>query len=190
MVVMRNVGAEKNLEFGDQPDRYVITTEKDRSNEYGNRCGILSWAYDEEKGMFLVKRGNGAVEYYSHSNAFESWTTVDLRELSRAPYHDQTTSLHCKIGWNFYNRLHQQSKVNFKDMKLAKSFLLEHEDALDPATNKPFMTVIVEQTCVLCTRRCRDHFDINTIDFHSIFYIYSCFSATSLGVVISDCVVF
>ncbi|KAJ0575583.1 hypothetical protein HanIR_Chr05g0214381 [Helianthus annuus] len=28
MVVMRNVGAERNLQFGDQPDRYVITTEK------------------------------------------------------------------------------------------------------------------------------------------------------------------
>ncbi|KAM0000678.1 hypothetical protein Hdeb2414_s0012g00384611 [Helianthus debilis subsp. tardiflorus] len=92
--------------------------------------------------MLLVKRGNGAVKYYSHSDAFESWTVVDLRELSRAPYHDQTTSLHYKIGWNFYNRLQQQDKVNFNDMKLAESFLLEYEDVLDPSTNKPFTTVI------------------------------------------------
>ncbi|KAJ0781603.1 hypothetical protein HanPI659440_Chr06g0251131 [Helianthus annuus] len=95
MVVMRNVGAERNLEFGDQPDRYVITTEKDRLDEY--RSGLI-WAYNEEKGMFIVKRGNGEVEYYDHSEAFESWTAVDLRELSRASYHDQTTSLNCKIG--------------------------------------------------------------------------------------------
>ncbi|MFS7913762.1 hypothetical protein Hanom_Chr02g00145481 [Helianthus anomalus] len=86
--------------------------------------------------------GNGAVEYYSHSNAFKSWTTVDLRELSRAPYHDQTTSLHYKIGWNFYNRLQQQVKVNFKDMKLVESFLLEHEDVLNHSTNKPFTIVM------------------------------------------------
>ncbi|MFS8001979.1 hypothetical protein Hanom_Chr13g01196681 [Helianthus anomalus] len=49
MVLMRNVGAERNLEFGDKPDRYVITTEKDRFDEYGNMSGILSWAYNEEK---------------------------------------------------------------------------------------------------------------------------------------------
>ncbi|KAJ0735218.1 hypothetical protein HanPI659440_Chr11g0429621 [Helianthus annuus] len=96
--------------------------------------------------MFLVKIGNGAVKYYSHSDAFELWTTVDLRELSRAPYHDQTTSLHCKIGWNFFNKLQQQAKVNFKDMKLAKSILLEHEGVLDPATNKPFKTVMWHAT--------------------------------------------
>ncbi|KAF5788718.1 hypothetical protein HanXRQr2_Chr09g0362351 [Helianthus annuus] len=35
MVVMRNVGAERNLEFGDKPDRYVITTEKKISMETG-----------------------------------------------------------------------------------------------------------------------------------------------------------
>ncbi|KAM0041767.1 hypothetical protein Hdeb2414_s0011g00370141 [Helianthus debilis subsp. tardiflorus] len=138
MVVMRNVGAEKNFEFGDEPDTYVVTIEKDRFDEYGNRFGILSWAYNEDKGMFLVKRCNGAVEYYSHSDAFKSRTAVGLRELSRAPYHDQNTSLHCKIGWNLYNRLQQQAKVNFKDMKLAEAFLLEHEDVLDPATNKPY----------------------------------------------------
>ncbi|MFS7933961.1 hypothetical protein Hanom_Chr05g00385921 [Helianthus anomalus] len=37
MVVMRNVGAERDLQFGDKPDRYVITTEKDK---HGNRSGI------------------------------------------------------------------------------------------------------------------------------------------------------
>ncbi|MFS7962227.1 hypothetical protein Hanom_Chr08g00724191 [Helianthus anomalus] len=142
MVVMRNVGAEKNLKFRDQPDRYVVTTEMDRFEEYGNMFGIVSWEYNEEKDMFLVKRGNGAVEYYIHSDAFESSTVVDLRELTRDPYHDQTTSLHYKIGWNFFNRLQQQAKVNFKYMNLAESFLLEHEDILDPAINKLFMTVM------------------------------------------------
>ncbi|KAM0006465.1 hypothetical protein Hdeb2414_s0172g00822361 [Helianthus debilis subsp. tardiflorus] len=92
--------------------------------------------------MFIVKRGNGEVEYYDHSEAFESSMTVDLRELSHASYHDQTTSLNWKIGWNFYNRLQQQAKVNFKDMKLAESILLEHDDVLDPVTNKPFTTVM------------------------------------------------
>ncbi|MFS7913018.1 hypothetical protein Hanom_Chr02g00136701 [Helianthus anomalus] len=88
MMVMRNVSAERNLEFGDKPNRYVITTEKHRFDEYRNRSGTLSWAYNDEKGMFIVKRKNGECEYYDHSDAFESWTTVDLRELSNACFHN------------------------------------------------------------------------------------------------------
>ncbi|MFS7929827.1 hypothetical protein Hanom_Chr04g00336991 [Helianthus anomalus] len=52
--------------------------------------------------MFLVKRMNGKIEYYNNSSAFESWTTVDLRELRRDPYHDHCRDHNCKIGWSFY----------------------------------------------------------------------------------------
>ncbi|MFS7967575.1 hypothetical protein Hanom_Chr09g00787321 [Helianthus anomalus] len=58
-------------------------------DRYGNRTGIRSWAYNDEKGLFLVTRNNGIVEYYNSASAFESWTAVDLRELSQASYHDQ-----------------------------------------------------------------------------------------------------
>ncbi|MFS7913103.1 hypothetical protein Hanom_Chr02g00137921 [Helianthus anomalus] len=69
-MVMRNVGAERDLQFGDRPDRHVITTEKDK---HGNRSGIHSWAYNDEKGIFIVLRKNEDVEYYDNSAAFESW---------------------------------------------------------------------------------------------------------------------
>ncbi|KAJ0745779.1 hypothetical protein HanOQP8_Chr05g0170111 [Helianthus annuus] len=100
MMVMRNVGAERDLQFGDKPDRYVITTKKDK---HGHMSGIHSWAYNDEKGMFIVKSKNGDVEYYDNSAAFESQTAVDLRELSNAGYHDQIKNPNCKIGWNFFN---------------------------------------------------------------------------------------
>ncbi|KAM0061515.1 hypothetical protein Hdeb2414_s0004g00137011 [Helianthus debilis subsp. tardiflorus] len=138
MVVMRNVGAERNLQFGDQPDRYVITTEKDKR---GNRSGITSWAYNDEKGMFIVLRKNVEAEYYDNSDAFESWTVVDLRELSKAGFHDQTKNPNCKIGWNFFNKLQQQARVNFRNMKLAQSTIEEDEEVLDPATGKPYKIV-------------------------------------------------
>ncbi|MFS7937307.1 hypothetical protein Hanom_Chr05g00426071 [Helianthus anomalus] len=99
ITVMRNVGAERDLQFSDRPDRYGITTEKDKH--------------------FIVKRKNGDVEYYYNSAAFESWTVVDLRELSNEEYHDHCKNPNCKIGFNFFNRLQQQARVNFKDMKLA-----------------------------------------------------------------------
>ncbi|MFS7986764.1 hypothetical protein Hanom_Chr11g01014121 [Helianthus anomalus] len=104
MVVMRNVGAERNLQFGDKPDRYVITTEKSKK---GNRSGIRSWAYNDEKEMFIVLRKNGEVEYYANSDAFNSWTPVDLRELSNAGFHDQVKNPNCKTGVNFFNKLQQ-----------------------------------------------------------------------------------
>ncbi|KAL9993450.1 hypothetical protein Hdeb2414_s0006g00218021 [Helianthus debilis subsp. tardiflorus] len=136
-VIMRNVRAERNFGFQNQPDRYVITTQNDRFDVYDNMYGIVSWAYNDEKGMFLVKRKNGAVEDYNNADAFKSWTTLDLRELSQDSYHDQCRDHNCQIGWNFFNKLKQRAKVNFRDMKLAQLFVVEHEDVLDPSTNKP-----------------------------------------------------
>ncbi|MFS7951433.1 hypothetical protein Hanom_Chr07g00595121 [Helianthus anomalus] len=138
MVAMRNVAAERNLQFGDKPDRYVITSEKSKK---GNRSGIRSWEYNDEKEMFIVLRKNGDVEYYANSEAFNSWTPVDLRELSNAGFHDQVKNPNCKIGVNFYNKLQQQAKVNFKYMKLAESSIEEDEEVLDPATGKPYRIV-------------------------------------------------
>ncbi|MFS8023627.1 hypothetical protein Hanom_Chr16g01453631 [Helianthus anomalus] len=108
--------------------RYVITTEK---SKHGNRSGITSWAYNDEKGIFIVLRKNRGVEYYDNSEAFESWTVVDLREISKAGYHDQTKNPNCKIGWNFFNRPQQQARVNFRDMKLTQSTIEEDEELPD-----------------------------------------------------------
>ncbi|MFS7894604.1 hypothetical protein Hanom_Chr00s001874g01688661 [Helianthus anomalus] len=47
----------------------------------------------------------------------------------------------CKIGWNFFNKLQQQARVNFKDMKLAQSIVEEDEEVVDPAIGKPYKTV-------------------------------------------------
>ncbi|KAJ0848090.1 hypothetical protein HanRHA438_Chr13g0585391 [Helianthus annuus] len=91
--------------------------------------------------MFIVLRKNGEVEYYANSDAFNSWTPVDLRELSNAGFHDQVKNPNCKIGVNFFNKLQQQARVNFRDMKLAESTIEEDEEVLDPATGKPYKIV-------------------------------------------------
>ncbi|KAM0070945.1 hypothetical protein Hdeb2414_s0001g00019201 [Helianthus debilis subsp. tardiflorus] len=91
--------------------------------------------------MFIVLRKNGDVEYYANSKAFNSWTPVDLRELSNAGFHDQIKNPNCKIGVNFFNRLQQQARVSFKDMKLTQSTIEEDEEVLDPATRKLYKIV-------------------------------------------------
>ncbi|KAM0040084.1 hypothetical protein Hdeb2414_s0012g00389671 [Helianthus debilis subsp. tardiflorus] len=88
-VIMRNVGSEKDSGFQDLPDRYVVTTGKDRYDRYGNRTGIKSWAYNDEKGLFLVTRNNGKEGYYNSASSFQPWTAVDHHKLSWASYHDQ-----------------------------------------------------------------------------------------------------
>ncbi|MFS7918109.1 hypothetical protein Hanom_Chr03g00197001 [Helianthus anomalus] len=112
-----------------------------KDDKHGNRFGIHNWAYNDEKGMFIVKRRNGDCEYYDNSASFESWTVVDLRELSNAGFHNQTKNPNCKIGWNFFNKLQQQARVNSKDMKLAESTIEEDEEVLDPAPGKPYKSV-------------------------------------------------
>ncbi|KAM0019839.1 hypothetical protein Hdeb2414_s0025g00660381 [Helianthus debilis subsp. tardiflorus] len=39
-VIMKNVGAERNFGFLDQPNRYMVTTEKDRFDVYCNRLEL------------------------------------------------------------------------------------------------------------------------------------------------------
>ncbi|MFS7914528.1 hypothetical protein Hanom_Chr02g00154511 [Helianthus anomalus] len=85
MVVIRNLGAERDLQFGDKPDR----------SERVKQCTL----------------------------------------------HNQTKNPNCKIGWNFFNKLQQHARVNFKDMKLAQSIVQEDEEVMDPAAGKPYKTV-------------------------------------------------
>ncbi|KAJ0589636.1 hypothetical protein HanPSC8_Chr04g0168551 [Helianthus annuus] len=91
--------------------------------------------------MFIVLRKNGEVEYYANSDAFNSWTPVDLRELSNAGFHGQVKNPNYKIGVNFFNKLQQQARVNFRDMKLAESTIEEDAEVLDPAIGKPYKIV-------------------------------------------------
>ncbi|MFS7967194.1 hypothetical protein Hanom_Chr09g00782951 [Helianthus anomalus] len=55
VVIMRNVGNEKDYGFQDLPNRYVVTTGRDRYDRYDNRTRIQSWVYNDENEMFLLQ---------------------------------------------------------------------------------------------------------------------------------------
>ena len=57
-------------------------------DEFGDRSGVRMWAFDPESNMWAVKRNYGFPEYYKTIHDFNSWTKVDLAELSRAPFHN------------------------------------------------------------------------------------------------------
>ena len=57
-------------------------------DEFGDLSGIKMWAFDHEVNMWVVKRNSGISEYYQSIHDFNSWTKVDLAELSRVPFHN------------------------------------------------------------------------------------------------------
>src|ERR1044071_4207017 len=137
--VLKNLAEPSIDPMEEHPERYVTIT-SDRYDTYGNRTGIECWRYNDDKGVFVVHRKNGAVEYYASTSAFNSWTKIDLTELSRSPFINQTRNPRNKIGLMFHKRIQEQAKVNFRDMKTASSMLVEYK-GVRGADGKPFKTV-------------------------------------------------
>ena len=49
---------------------------------YGDRSGIISWDFHDPLKMWIVRRKSGNTELYKDCHDFNSWTRVDLSELS------------------------------------------------------------------------------------------------------------
>ena len=49
---------------------------------YGDRSGIISWGFHDPLNMWIVRRKSGNTELYKDRHDFNSWTRVDLSELS------------------------------------------------------------------------------------------------------------
>ncbi|CAI9263467.1 unnamed protein product [Lactuca saligna] len=66
----------------------TITDLKKRKfgDAYGDRSRIRMWTFDPESNTWVVKRNSSVSEYYKSVHDFNSWTKVDLAELSRAPF--------------------------------------------------------------------------------------------------------
>ena len=132
----RNVADKHNL----GKDRYIMKTSYGIYDKKGNRSGIDHWGYDGDKKLWFVRRKNGELEYYENWKAFQSWTVVDLRELSEAPFH--AFGADTQRGYNLYNALLREAATNFKDMVTAASGVRTHKDVIDPSTGKPLKTVV------------------------------------------------
>ncbi|CAI9260914.1 unnamed protein product [Lactuca saligna] len=112
------------------------------------------WAFDPEWNMWVVKRNSGVSEYYKSVHDFNSWTKVDLAELSSAPFHnpseDPSTS-------NFKRFLDRQVKENFSRMISARALYRKDKEIMDPKSGEP-MKIIIWPT----TKQQKENLSLNT----------------------------
>ncbi|KAJ0597847.1 putative EF-Hand 1, calcium-binding protein [Helianthus annuus] len=122
-------------------DRYVMELGSSHYDKVGNKSGITSWMYDQDKKMWLVIRESGHREYHSKESQFESWKKIDLKNLLPAPYHDSDPNQHGR-DWVFHSKLKREVKNDFPNMKYAKSFVKKNRGFRDPYTHRTIKTVI------------------------------------------------
>ncbi|CAI9289168.1 unnamed protein product [Lactuca saligna] len=108
-------------------------------DEYGDRTGIRMWAFDPMTNLWVVKRKSGASECYKSTDDFNSWTKIDLAELSRAPFHNPSED---PSATNFKRFLDRQVKENFPSIKTAKALYRKDKDVLDPESGKPMKIIL------------------------------------------------
>ncbi|KAI3779408.1 hypothetical protein L2E82_09125 [Cichorium intybus] len=75
------------------------------SDKYGDCSGITFWGCDGDKKVWWVKINTDRVEYYDKPDKFTSWITVDLTELSYAPFHNPSQD---QEAWKFFRFLEIQ----------------------------------------------------------------------------------
>ncbi|CAI9264321.1 unnamed protein product [Lactuca saligna] len=119
----------------------IVTDLKKRKfgDEFGDRSGIRMWAFDPETNMWVVKRNSGNYEYYKSTHDFNSWTKVDLVELSRAPFHNPSED---PSATKFKRFLDRQVKENFPKMKTARALYRKDKEILDLESSEPMQIIL------------------------------------------------
>ncbi|MFS7981474.1 hypothetical protein Hanom_Chr10g00951391 [Helianthus anomalus] len=102
-------------------------------DKVGNRSGVVSWGYDHDRKRWWIRRKIGPVEWYKHPGQFQSFTKVDLTDLSNAPYVDDKPG---GAGYIFFERLKREVLKGFPSMRTAESIVKPAKGIRDPYTNK------------------------------------------------------
>ncbi|KAJ0652892.1 hypothetical protein HanOQP8_Chr15g0577371 [Helianthus annuus] len=102
-------------------------------DQVGNRSGVVSWGFDHDRKRWWIKRKVGPVEWYKHPGQFQSFTKVDLTDLSKAPYVDDKPG---GPGYLFFERLKREVLKGFPSMRTAESIVKPAKGVRDSYTHK------------------------------------------------------
>ncbi|CAI9282276.1 unnamed protein product [Lactuca saligna] len=130
-------------------------------DEFGDRSEIRMWAFNPESNMWVVKRNSGIPKYYKSIHDFNSWTKVDLVELSRALFHNPSED---PSTTNFKRFLDRQVKENFSKMKTAKALYRKDTDVHDPESGEPMKIILWPATKQLKEIPIPQHFHEGYLD--------------------------
>ncbi|KAF5768319.1 hypothetical protein HanRHA438_Chr14g0645681 [Helianthus annuus] len=132
-VILKN----KNLNPDDddaQATHHLMDVGKTLYDKVGNRSGVVSWGFDHDRRRWWIKRKVGPVEWYKNPAQFQSFTKVDLINLSKSPYVD---NLPGGRGYLFFERLQREVARDFPSMHTAESIVTPAAKGVrDPYTNK------------------------------------------------------
>ncbi|KAF5815862.1 hypothetical protein HanXRQr2_Chr03g0127831 [Helianthus annuus] len=137
LVILKN----KNLNPDDvdaQASHHMMDVGETLYDKVGNRSGVVSWGYDHDRHRWWIKRKVGPVEWYKHPGQFQSFTKVDLTELSNAPYVDDNPG---GPGHIFFERLKREVQHNFPSMRTADSIVKPLKGVRDSFTKKRMKVV-------------------------------------------------
>ncbi|KAI3754619.1 hypothetical protein L1987_54406 [Smallanthus sonchifolius] len=105
---------------GPPSETHVTVNIEDYYSKRGDISGVASWGYDSEKGMYVVKRKSGHLEYYKSAHDFSSLTKVDLHQLNDAYFENKGRNGPAEM---FHTFLNEQCLTNFAKMKTTESKL-------------------------------------------------------------------
>ncbi|MFS7980351.1 hypothetical protein Hanom_Chr10g00938411 [Helianthus anomalus] len=130
-VILKN----KNLNPDDdaQATHHLMDVGETLYDQVGNRSGVVSYGFDHDRKRWWIKRKVGPVEWYKHPGQFQSFTKVDLTNLSKAPYVDDKPG---GPGYVFFERLKREVLHNFPSMRTTESFVKPAKGIRDPYKNK------------------------------------------------------
>ncbi|KAF5815686.1 hypothetical protein HanXRQr2_Chr03g0125821 [Helianthus annuus] len=138
LVILKN----KNLNPDDDDahtTHHLMDVAETLYDQVGNRSGVVSWGFDHDRKRWWIKRKVGPVEWYKHPGQFQSFTKVDLTELSKAPYVDDNPG---GPGYVFFERLKREVLHNFPSMRTAECFVKPAKGIRDPFTKKRMKIVL------------------------------------------------
>ncbi|KAJ0800749.1 hypothetical protein HanPI659440_Chr03g0107151 [Helianthus annuus] len=102
-------------------------------DKVGNRSGVVRWGFDHDRRRWWIKRKVGPVEWYKNPAQFQTFTKVDLINLSKSPYVDDQPG---GRGYLFFERLQREVARNFPSMHTAESIVTPAKGIRDPYTDK------------------------------------------------------
>ncbi|KAF5805162.1 hypothetical protein HanXRQr2_Chr05g0205891 [Helianthus annuus] len=102
-------------------------------DKVGNRSGVVNWGFDHDRRRWWIKRKVGPVEWYKNPAQCQTFTKVDLINLSKSPYVDDQPG---GRGYLFFERLQREVARNFHSMHTAESIVTPAKGIRDPYTNK------------------------------------------------------
>ena len=123
---------KKNVDQNVAPDRGgLLFTELGTkfTDKYGDRSGIKVWSFDADRKIWMIRRNSGNVEYYKKLADFKLLTKIDLKELAAAPFFNPSNH---QGAMDFKLFLERKAKKNFKEIKVATSFVKKACGVLAP----------------------------------------------------------